>query len=1407
MTDPWLEKVLGGSTATQEEDDPWLRKVLGDTKPDLEAAREVFDPKTTAGTLGEIAKAGPRGFGKFFVETLPKAGAFGARAAEDAVMAFGGSPVGVTNLSPEELENVRSSMDVPLDDPDVQTTSQQLYQLGKAGGERMDRSFLGRDPRYNRGKAGFATDVAEAVGGSIPYAAAWTVSAPAVLMTSMGQSGVSAYEQAKRKGADEDQARQAGYLSAPGGLIEALGAERVAGRILRQADDLAEGGLSYVAKNWAAGTAGESAEEFAQALLDEGVAQAIYEKDPFAWEQISRQAQVGGVAGFVLTGLALAMGVRPRGKPPTEAEAATPELPPGTEIDTSAPPAGDTLTGFTEPPKVVRLRVKDVLTPDGAVIPEKIAEAVQGAPEAAQAVADAEAPSRKVVSALVEGGTTIKQRSAIKQAVIDAAAQSALPTEPVAEPEPEGRTQAKADLAAFLKTLGLKANERPQWLYKSEDAVNLLREAGETIPGEKPAKTSKEQAREELDKAVEDLGKFRGRLYSNPLDPEYIGALAKVVSTGAKYVYQSFKDLVADLLKRGFSPDEVRKIAPIARAEWNRANVENPKLGLAPTVAEIDAMVEELSGTPSRPLGRGLANPGVSQDVRREFETTDEATGTPETRARAPLRDAAARATTADPEGSVVEADRILNRSEGTPKEAEEYLIRNVIEQEGKAALAAGDPARLARNRLRQTKLRAGRTEVARTLGIQDPLLHEGNARALGRIVQSVINADPTEGKPTTIEQATKDSAEVIAALKQKGIDAAKLITELEAAPTTAPTVQQAGQAVQVINVVQAVQQAQKNRRAGRKIGAAVATLNDQVFEYWRNMIQTGLGTPAANIISNKANAARVLIAERFAENILRSVFGPLTLGKIKGPQWGEFIAMYKAVDLAMKEWWTTGFNTMMTESPVFDILIGQESRDKIESGERRGKIGTSASSSKTARVAGRVIRGAETLNRMDDQATKALVFRLAAVANAYREGKRRGFKGKALDNFINAQMRDPQSAAFKAAVQDANLATMAQELGPTTAAVEKLVLQARNDIPGIRHIARYILPFVTFPFRSTAQAFDATVIGSGKLAVRTIRGLQTGNWQGVGQLAARNAIAWGIVAALWNWFDDYLTGTEEIKWLDKNMQERTIPAYSIRIPGTDTWLSYGRIEPFASAIGLTVDAVKGIKDGEPFRAPKQLLSIVTDKTFLETVGTLVEAAQNPDQALQILGRIGIRTAAGLVPNLYRATAASATPYRPQRRIDKDDLTGSLATRLAQETQIPQRFGALKDVPQYDTWGREIQGRGFASLAATRIKEADIRDGDKIILAWNKAHPDERWRPGEPARDYKDSKGKERKMTDEQFAQFTREAGKLADKRITERRFNTANPSEKTIEKVKDILEKARKETKERLRKTWRTNG
>lgn len=280
-----------------------------------------------------------------------------------------------------------------------------------------------------------------------------------------------------------------------------------------------------------------------------------------------------------------------------------------------------------------------------------------------------------------------------------------------------------------------------------------------------------------------------------------------------------------------------------------------------------------------------------------------------------------------------------------------------------------------------------------------------------------------------------------------------------------------------------------------------------------------------------------------------------------------------------------------------------------------------------------------------------------------------------------------------------------------------------------------------------------------------------------------------------------------------RDLQNRIAPPMSIRIGGK--WISYSRIEPFATAFATIIDGWQAQAVEEVFVSLQQQIK---DKTFLKGLSDLMEALDNGD-SLQSKGvDFAANLAVGFVPNAIRTSLSSTDPYIRNTRIGAKDSAGKIGQRVLQKA-MPGRLIVEPPPVRVDLWGRLLEARQAPTMLGdwlyrmtvpVSLREAaeQTDPGDQLDLLltrYNNSVPDEaRWFPTAPPPTYTVRKGGTttvNTMTDEEYQAFLVRSGEIALSSLKRAKLDYQNPDLHDIKIIRRALTNARKIA--RLRRGW----
>lgn len=637
--------------------------------------------------------------------------------------------------------------------------------------------------------------------------------------------------------------------------------------------------------------------------------------------------------------------------------------------------------------------------------------------------------------------------------------------------------------------------------------------------------------------------------------------------------------------------------------------------------------------------------------------------------------------------------------------------------------------------------------------------------------------------------------------------------------------------------------------------------------EYWRNSILSGPQTQVANLAGNAAHAAWALVVERTVEAVTNTALLRPLFGLEDGARTGELPRLWGGLLRGMMPGLRNGLRAWKTEEAVFEEQTGEQAVDKLDAGRSVHIAGTK----------GRVIRWPQRLLLFADELSKTMIGHGEAAAQAYRLAKDEGLRGQDLEDRVQELLADHGSVAWLRAVDTARELTFQTPLGPIGEVALKArealripdtVLGTPIPVIGGFPIGFFIMPFITTPInivktgvrksplgsaatlmylyatinnrglKQTLQAFTQAEAELRRLEREGNRAEARAMRRSVRKLreqlellqrnppsmklqksVAEQAIAWTLTMVLAGLLDDeepIITGSSGGTYSPGKveLEQQAAPPQSIRLG--DTWYSYSRIEPFATVLAGTVDALNAIgraKQGDRMNLLTTATTIVKgavrDKTFLRGIGDLLEAMESERGAT----RYARNFAVSWVPNLLRQTGRATQDTVPDLSVWGDSWVEMVPGRMIQQA-VP---GLVQGLPRRDLYGREIDARVFESpttdflwrlLVPVRARRRSPETAYRMHLNWNAQNPQDERYPSVPSNQslqWDDGSGTKRVMSPDQKDLFFKESGERA-LAITGNLFRPEDaeaPTARDMDLIRDVHAHARRRQKEALARRW----
>lgn len=623
-------------------------------------------------------------------------------------------------------------------------------------------------------------------------------------------------------------------------------------------------------------------------------------------------------------------------------------------------------------------------------------------------------------------------------------------------------------------------------------------------------------------------------------------------------------------------------------------------------------------------------------------------------------------------------------------------------------------------------------------------------------------------------------------------------------------------------------------RRVITKISAAKSTAFDKISEYWRASILSGPQTHVVNVVSGVTFGLYESTFKKLAtatQADIARMFGM----KPDAASLSDIPGMLSAVLPSIKQAFADGLRAWKEDSRVFDAYAMQVLDDQ-------GGVFKEQSHAAIKGKKGAVIRSPFRLMGMADEFVKSFFTRIEVAAQARQIARNENLTGEAFRLRI-AELMEPGSLAWERALGGAKRITFQNEevsvngapikLGGPLASGSRAIdaidgaanlikRTKKGDFGGLlRGLSHFIFPFVDTPTNIFKMGVQMSPVG-GLLsvidAVRYYNLRRKGNNEQAQKIynaarafddLANQIVAWGFILALSELVkpgdDDeetpWITGT--LPWRttapgEREIAYRVAPPQSIRIGGQ--WISYKRLDPFASALAFTVDAIKEFGSGRPIdetwgNVGLNMMRNMQDKTFLQGVSDLFNAINDPER---FGTKWAVNLATGFVPNLIRQPVRTADPLIRESDIPNDmGLWDALARRVGYSV-LPQSA-----MPAIDVWGREQAkntgtGGPNTDWVLRLFSPADMKDADGVdyldvaLLRYNMAH-DKPFGVAAPSREIqKTINGKPVRVSldDAEYDDMARKAGKAARAAIGDR-FKGRDLTENDVELIKDIISRS----------------
>jgi hypothetical protein len=591
----------------------------------------------------------------------------------------------------------------------------------------------------------------------------------------------------------------------------------------------------------------------------------------------------------------------------------------------------------------------------------------------------------------------------------------------------------------------------------------------------------------------------------------------------------------------------------------------------------------------------------------------------------------------------------------------------------------------------------------------------------------------------------------------------------------------------------------------------------DMAYEFWINAILSGPQTHIANITGNALNMALDMTLQRGMEVAINSTLSLVGRGDQNSAQIGEFKHMIRGIMPGIMDGWKSAQAAWMTETSQFESrVLGTQ----MELGGM-GKLENYKVSIPGKK--GRVIRGSGRALFFMDELFKGVIGRIEVGAQAYRIAKKEGLSGDAMERRITGLVNLVGSDAWVKAADKAKELTFQSDFeeGTTMHKAAQIAFNTKRDA----RWSRFIVPFVKTILNIFAVGVRKSPLGSINLVTRMAQqGLLQANGDGSfgakayaqGDLIkhlAEQVIAFGTTAILYGAMegdddDDekffLITGSRAFNTTKYGVSElhnrAGTPAYSLRMG--NFVFSYGRYEPVSTALGITTDIARTIKQSDK-QSGDELLGLlassigeqVMSKTFARGLSDMFEAARDPKN---FFSRWASNFASSWMPNIIKQPLRLSDSSKRNSSVESRTMVGSLVERT-KEQMLPSAKSQKIDV-----WGNEVKAKGNALsrllVPGTVGTVERLNRADKTLQKWNQLHPADTYAPEPPDRRI-ELNGEPYYMNDKEFVAFQKEAGQKAFKLIQRKPLNQAEPTEAEIKLIKNAIASGREAARATFRR------
>lgn len=328
--------------------------------------------------------------------------------------------------------------------------------------------------------------------------------------------------------------------------------------------------------------------------------------------------------------------------------------------------------------------------------------------------------------------------------------------------------------------------------------------------------------------------------------------------------------------------------------------------------------------------------------------------------------------------------------------------------------------------------------------------------------------------------------------------------------------------------------------------------------------------------------------------------FGPAWKALISGDQSGQFGKMETARKLAI-----TGENVKANFPRLADIM------------QKNG-----FDLSLAMDFLGEMIRTPGRMLMVEDEFFKSGAYRMELHARAFREASKEGLTGEAFSRKVQEFIANPPQDLKLAAMENADYLTFTSKLHES----ENLFSKASGKLQEMANAApalRFIVPFIRTPVNIFAFTMERTPLG---LFMKSVRNdIFSGSGAERALAIARMSLGSMLMATAYELvMSDMITGggPGDPELREAKRRAGWLP-YSIKVGGQ--YVSYNRLDPFGSIVGMAADAAEmwnhiqgeGSERDREKMATMVIASLaknLVNKTYMEGFARIVDVIHDPQR-------------------------------------------------------------------------------------------------------------------------------------------------------------------------------------------------